>query len=985
MSRLRLLTNGFLLMGLAAALAGQGSIPVTLNLNASGSGNLSSGIRISGSGTVQPFGNATVSITIPPGSPSNATVNFVFTFSTGDSLTASTNSATVQVSNGATFDIIQGTALFTGGTGLFQGASGSTAFQFSSPPAPMGSSSQGVLTGSGSITLASSSTVLLVSPQFLQFSAVQGGDTPGPQSIAITSPGSTGQSFSTQIDGGTTGTAATWLNVQPASGSTPATLIVTVNPGTLPAGTLNARIRITPQGSQSPVDVGVTLTINAVPPQLGVSPSRLQYSAVFGSSSLQEQSLLVRNTGGGTLSFAATVLGKSTWIKDVTPSSGQTVPNAPVILRVHVNAQGLGMGTYTDVIRFTWAGTTTDIPVVLAVRGAGAVLKLGATGVKFEVRQGNGTSNITNVSVINAGDPGTTVNFTATLLTGYDWATLTVVKNQATTNSPGLLTLQANATVAGFPAGARTALVQIGDPNSQNSPQFVTAVLQVDPATTFAPPDPVPAGVFLLATAGTPQPNAPVVLNYSSTNTVPYLTSIANLNGNNGGTNGLAVFPPAGQVSTAAPGHVTLSGNGTALQTGIYSGTASIYIGSGLRTVHATLVVVPGAGTGASPMGASPMGANPTGANRTRDATACTPQQMVLVETKLADNYLELVGFPSALIVQVNDDCGNPVLDASVITSFNNGDDPLRLEGDNTGFYSATWIPRHVFPGMTITFDATNPTLLSPSTPTGQASLERRRKFEGAVNLAAAGARLVGSVAANPNVLPVLAVGGTVSNVNPVASAPLAPGTISSVYGNQLATVTQQTPGLPLPTQFQGTDIRVGNFQAPLFYVSPTQVNIQIPFELVPNQSYPVVATVNGLSSVLDTISVAPATPAVIAFPDGTAKAQHADASFATSTNPAKPGETLAIYLVGMGATTPAVASGAGAPFDQHPLVNFPPTLTIDGVPAALQFPGGLVGGSVGLYQINFVVPAGARTGALDLVVTQNGFTANVTKLIVAR
>jgi uncharacterized protein (TIGR03437 family) len=501
--------------------------------------------------------------------------------------------------------------------------------------------------------------------------------------------------------------------------------------------------------------------------------------------------------------------------------------------------------------------------------------------------------------------------------------------------------------------------VQVTDSNSQNSPQLLTAVLQVDDAATFAPPDPAPAGIFLVATPGNSQATLPVVLNYSSTNPVPYQTSVATLSG----ANWLAVSPLVGQVSTAAPGKLTLSANTAGMKAGIYSGSASIYIGSGLRTVHATLVVPPGATAAASP--------------RARDGAACVPQQLVMVENTLADNFVERAGFPSFLGVLIADDCGNPVLDASVVASFDNGDVPLRLDSDNaTGFYGASWSPGRVFPGMSVIFDATSPTLLSPSTPTGQSS-----KVEGAVNTLAAGARLVGSVAANPNPLPVLSVGGTVNNLNPVALAPLAPGTIAAVYGRGLATGTGQPPGLPLASDFLGTNVRVGNLSAPLFYVSPSQVNIQIPFELAFNLSYPVVATVNGASSVPDAITVAPATPAVLQA-GGNTVAQRPDLSLVTSSNPAKPGEVLVIYLVGMGTTSPSVVSGALSP--ASPLAKVVGQVTVDGQPAVVQF-AGLTPGFVGLYQINFVVPAGARTGALDLVVTQNGFASNVSKLIVGR
>jgi uncharacterized protein (TIGR03437 family) len=799
-----------------------------------------------------------------------------------------------------------------------------------------------------SVTIRVSAAALLTaSPDVLTFSAVQGGNAPGSRTVVVTA-GNTPAGFAVQVDGGTPGSGApSWLTVQPPSGSTPAVLTATANPGTLPASTLNARILIVPDDQlQAPIVIVVTFTITAAPPQLTVAPQNLQFSASFGSSAVQEQALLIRNAGSGNVTFAASVLGASTWIKTLSPASGQTTPNVPVIVKVDVSAQGLAAGIYSDTIRFISANKTIDVPVTLEVRASGPALKLGATGFLFETVQGNGISDIQSVSVLNTGDPGTTVNFSASLLSGSDWLNVIVSKSQAAAGSPGILTLQPNSKIAGLLAGARTAVVQVIDSNAQNSPQFLTAVLQVDTANTAAPPDPSPAGVFLIAGPGRPQPTASVVLNYSSANPAFYQTSVSTMSGGNW----LNASPASGLVSTAAPVNLTLSANPSGLAPGIYAGTVNIIIGSVLRTVHATLEVVPGTGTNANP--------------NAREAGGCTPRQLVLVETALPDNFQVLAGYPSLLSIQANDDCGNPVLDATVIAQFTNSDAPLRLDSDRaTGFYSATWTPSHIFTGLSVSFDATEPGgLLPPSGP--------------------AVARLSGNVGANPNLLPVLSLGGTVNNSNPVQAAPLAPGTIASVYGSQLATSAALTPSLPLVKQFQGTSIQIGSIAAPLFYVSPTQLNIQIPFELAPNQSYAILATVNGMSSVPDRLSVAPATPGVIAFPDNTTKAQHADGSFV---NAAKPGELLAMYLVGMGVTNPPVASGAVAPFDPHPATNFPPTVTLDGIPASLQFPGGLVGGSVGLYQINFTVPMDTSPGTLKLVVTQNGFAANVTQLIVAR
>ena len=83
-----------------------------------------------------------------------------------------------------------------------------------------------------------------------------------------------------------------------------------------------------------------------------------------------------------------------------------------------------------------------------------------------------------------------------------------------------------------------------------------------------------------------------------------------------------------------------------------------------------------------------------------------------------------------------------------------------------------------------------------------------------------------------------------------------------------------------------------------------------------------------------------------------------------------------------MGATNPVVASGDPTPGQVVPS-NVQPTLTVDGTGAFVGY-AGLTPGGVGLYQINFIVPPGARSGNLNLVVMQNGMPANTTTLPVS-
>ena len=111
--------------------------------------------------------------------------------------------------------------------------------------------------------------------------------------------------------------------------------------------------------------------------------------------------------------------------------------------------------------------------------------------------------------------------------------------------------------------------------------------------------------------------------------------------------------------------------------------------------------------------------------------------------------------------------------------------------------------------------------------------------------------------------------------------------------------------------------------------------------------------------------------------------AQHsADYSLVTAASPAQPGEYVILYLSGLGATTNPVQDGAVTPSNPNTLSNplITPTLTMNGVVVPTAF-AGLTPGAVGLYQINFQMPANAAAGNATLAVMQGGQTSNTVSL----
>jgi uncharacterized protein (TIGR03437 family) len=235
----------------------------------------------------------------------------------------------------------------------------------------------------------------------------------------------------------------------------------------------------------------------------------------------------------------------------------------------------------------------------------------------------------------------------------------------------------------------------------------------------------------------------------------------------------------------------------------------------------------------------------------------------------------------------------------------------------------------------------------------------------------------------NPVPPPAINACGVANNTNVVPCSGLAPGTVSSVYGSNLAPAPPVSPGiLPLPLLFNGTQVLVGGIPAPMFYLGPNQINIEVPTELRVGKQYQVLVSTVGGVTVSEPITIVPVSPGVAALADGTLIAQHGDGTLVNALKPAKPGETIAFYLTGLGATTPSVATGA-QDVGLAPVVT-PVTVSVDSSPAISPGYAGLTPGGIGLYQVNFQVPPNARTGVLNVVVMQGGVTANITKISVS-
>jgi uncharacterized protein (TIGR03437 family) len=219
--------------------------------------------------------------------------------------------------------------------------------------------------------------------------------------------------------------------------------------------------------------------------------------------------------------------------------------------------------------------------------------------------------------------------------------------------------------------------------------------------------------------------------------------------------------------------------------------------------------------------------------------------------------------------------------------------------------------------------------------------------------------------------------------VNAASSAPftagVAPGELITIYGTNLSSVTLANGSFP--TLLGGVQVTVNGRQAPIYFVSPGQVSAVIPFGTV-EQVASVQVNNNGITSNVVTSFVNSTAPGVFTKPSGgigTVAALHADNSVVSSTNPAQIGETIAIYVTGLGAVTPAVGDGVPGPSNPLSSASNTITVTIGGQAATTTFVG-LAPGLVGLYQINVQVPTGLTSGNAILSVLGPDFiTAQAT------
>jgi len=349
-------------------------------------GNYVGEVIIKSVGSVQPVFvipvalavNAEPSLTVAPATLSftyqiggTAPAAQTFTVATGDvnltySATSPGNWLQVNPSHGPTPGAVTVTAV---PTGLPAGTYGGT-ITVSAVGATNSATVAVTLTVTGS-------PVLTFSASTLAFTAPVGGPAPAPQTLMVSSSGGP-ISF-------TAAAGAAWIGVTPATGTTPATLSVSVNPASLAAGTYSGTVNVTPAGSATPQSVIVTLQVGTVTAPVISGIINAASGAIGQVAPGMAISIFGSDLGPATgVSFAlpppdgtvATTLGGTQVLFDGTPVpvlfAWANQVNALVPFELANKLAQLGPGNTNTVLQVSYGGQTSagdTLPVVATLPG----------------------------------------------------------------------------------------------------------------------------------------------------------------------------------------------------------------------------------------------------------------------------------------------------------------------------------------------------------------------------------------------------------------------------------------------------------------------------------------------------------------------------------------------------------------------------------------------------------------------------------------
>ena len=717
------------------------------------------------------------------------------------------------------------------------------------------------------------------------------------------------------------GSGGNFLQVTPASGTTPGTLNLSLNPSILSGlapGIYTSSITLSSVAAgNTPLTIPVTLVIGNTT-LLNVSQTSLNFNYQTVKPAPAIQTFSVSSTGAP-ISYGVSVLSTNCGgnFLTVTPAGGTT----PGTVAVGINIGGLVAGTCTGTVTLTStsAGIGNSpliIPVTLKVSDT-PLLDVSPRAVSVTTQVGNSPANQT--IAVTSTDSGTAIPFTVTSTTntGAGWLLVGPTGGNTPTN------LTVGFQTVGLPVGTYTGSITVTPSTAGTSPVVIPVTVVISSSNTAAS---TPQSLVFAQPFNGPAPAAQTIAVSSTIAGLSFAASATTFSGGNW----LAVTPAGGTT----PGSVTVSVNGTNLGQGPYTGVVTIVIPGASNTplnIPVTLNI-------GSPQSLSVTPATLSFAYQSGTATGPAAQALQVASTGGSIPFtVTTTSTPASLIVATPASGNTP---NSVAVSLNQA----ILSTLATGSYTGT---------VTILSSAGGSQTISVSVTVGAPPPP------GSISITNAASGLGGPIAPGE----IVAIFGI--NLGPAVGVglQLVNGTVSTILANTVVT-------------FDG-------IQAPLIYVSANQINAIVPYEINGRVNTSVSVQRNGLSSPPVLYNVAPTAPAIFSASqggNGQGAILNSNNTFNSVNNPAIKGTVVQIYATGEGALNPAVATGSvtssTGPAFPKPQGNV--TVTIGGQPAQIVYAGEAPGLVSGVLQVNAVVPTSLiGTGPQIVILTVGAGTNN--------
>jgi uncharacterized protein (TIGR03437 family) len=221
--------------------------------------------------------------------------------------------------------------------------------------------------------------------------------------------------------------------------------------------------------------------------------------------------------------------------------------------------------------------------------------------------------------------------------------------------------------------------------------------------------------------------------------------------------------------------------------------------------------------------------------------------------------------------------------------------------------------------------------------------------------------------------------GGALVNAASFVPGSVAPGELVSIFGSALGppsplALTRLDPATGrVPVSLGGVAVTFDGIAAPLLYVSSTQINLQVPYELSGRNTSTMVVSNGGVAGEAVQVAIAEQDPGIFVT-------VNQDGSINSVASPATRGRAIVVYATGQGVVSPPIGTGelaSGDPLRSASNV----TASVGGINAPVLF-GGLAPNFAGLMQVNIMVPENAPAGAnvpLHIFVNGAGSQAGVT------